>query len=361
VYTVSGSVSGLVGSGLTVTDGLGHTASPNANNPGFSFNLSSGQTYAFSVTAQPTSPTQACNVTSGGNGTVGGGNVTGITVTCQTSTFTVSGTVSGLSGSGLTLNDGAGHIVSAAGGSFSTTLASGTPYSFSIANNPTSPWQTCTVTGGATGTVTNANISGVTASCTTNSYTVGTTVSGGPLVSAMLVCNNVAGANSCVTLSPKITSYTWPAQLSGTSYALSIVRQPAYQTCSFATASSGALQGNNVNVAITCTTPAYPITFTVTNVANDPCSGPITVSDGSQTLPPGTPAALPSGANTESFTPLKAGSSFSMSITYPGYCGCCPVDANGACTAQYTSGVAFATGNINGPLSYAVSCSYIIP
>ena len=41
---------------------------------------------------------------------------------------------------------------------------------------PTSPSQTCTVTSGATGSVTTAAVTSVVVACTTNTYTVGGTV-----------------------------------------------------------------------------------------------------------------------------------------------------------------------------------------
>jgi hypothetical protein len=70
-------------------------------------------------------------------------------------TYTVGGTVSGLIGSGLVLEDngGAGLRVAAAGAfTFPDGLSSGTAYSVTIAVQPSAPPQTCVITNGA-GTV----------------------------------------------------------------------------------------------------------------------------------------------------------------------------------------------------------------
>jgi hypothetical protein len=68
----------------------------------FTMPMASGGAYAVTVFHQPTSPAQTCTVTNG-TGMMGSGNVTNVAVTCATSSFTVSGTVIGLTGSGLTL------------------------------------------------------------------------------------------------------------------------------------------------------------------------------------------------------------------------------------------------------------------
>lgn len=86
--------------------------------------------------------------------------------------FTVGGSVSGLSGSGLVLQNNGGDIlpVSANGGfTFSTAVASGAAYSVSVLTQPSLPNQDCTVSNG-TGTVTNADITTVVVDCIVKSF-----------------------------------------------------------------------------------------------------------------------------------------------------------------------------------------------
>jgi 6-phosphogluconolactonase (cycloisomerase 2 family) len=79
---VSGSVTGLNGSGLTLAlNGGGNLAI--SGNGAFTFagGLASGASYSVTVTTQPSTPRQVCTV-SGGTGTVAAANVTSISVTC---------------------------------------------------------------------------------------------------------------------------------------------------------------------------------------------------------------------------------------------------------------------------------------
>jgi len=172
-YTVGGTVSGLAGSGLVLEDNGGNNLTVSANGS-FTFTtaLASGTTYSVTVLSQPSNPTQTCVVTSG-SGTLSSSNVTNVSVACTTNTYTVGGTVSGLAGSGLVLQDNGGNnlTVSANGPfTFTTALASGTTYSATVLSQPSNPTQTCSITSGS-GTVTNAPINAVAVTCVTPSFT----------------------------------------------------------------------------------------------------------------------------------------------------------------------------------------------
>jgi 6-phosphogluconolactonase len=96
------------------------------------------------------------------------------------STFSVGGTVTGLSGTGLVLNsDFGGDLPISASGSFafSTRLPDGGTFNVSVKDQPTSsPAQSCQVVHG-TGTIAAANVTNVDVTCVSG-YTVGGTVSG---------------------------------------------------------------------------------------------------------------------------------------------------------------------------------------
>jgi hypothetical protein len=129
--------------------------------------INSGASYVASVQTQPNTPTQTCNVTSGA-GTVGSANVTDIVVSCTTNTYTVGGSVSGLTGSGLVLSLNAGsqtlNIASNGAFTFPTAISSGSNYAVTVQTQPSAPAQTCAVTSG-TGIVGAANISDVSVTC----------------------------------------------------------------------------------------------------------------------------------------------------------------------------------------------------
>ena len=167
-YSVGGAVTGLTGSGLVLQNNGGNNlavAAPGAFS--FSAMLASGLTYGVTVLTQPINPTQVCNV-AGGSGTIPNANVTTVAVSCTTSTFTVGGTVSGLVGTGLVLqNNGGNDLTIAADGnfSFSTPVASGGNYAVTVRTHPNGgSTERCIVAGGS-GTVTNAAIGNVSVTC----------------------------------------------------------------------------------------------------------------------------------------------------------------------------------------------------
>ena len=165
-FTIGGTVSGLLGTGLVLQDNGGNNLSVTANGSfTFSTALASGTAYKVTVLTQPSGPTQTCTVTNGtGTATA---NVTNVQVACTSeTTFTIGGTVSGLTGTGLALQDNGGNnLTVTANGSFtfSTALTSGAAYDVTVLTQPSSPAQTCTVTDG-TGTA-SANVTSVQVAC----------------------------------------------------------------------------------------------------------------------------------------------------------------------------------------------------
>ena len=107
-FTIGGMVSGLAGSGLVVQNDNGDDLGI-ANNGSFTFStaITDGSTYSVSVMTQPSNLSQMCTV-SNGSGTVSGANVIDVTIACTTNTFSISGMVSGLAGSGLSLQNNNG-------------------------------------------------------------------------------------------------------------------------------------------------------------------------------------------------------------------------------------------------------------
>src|SRR5271170_805514 len=80
-YSVGGSISGLVGSGLVLTAGAGNSVSVSkAGAFTFPTSLGAGASYDVTVASPPANPSQTCSV-SNGTGTVSGA-VDNITVVC---------------------------------------------------------------------------------------------------------------------------------------------------------------------------------------------------------------------------------------------------------------------------------------
>jgi hypothetical protein len=163
-FSVGGTVSGLSGT-VVLQDNGGDDLSVTANGPfTFATPVASGSPYSVTVKTNPSG--QTCTVTSG-SGTVGSANITNVAVSCANTagtTFSVGGTVSGLSGTVVLQDNGGDNLSVTANGSFTfaTQLASGTAYSVTVSTNPSG--QTCTVTNGS-GTIGSANVTNVAVAC----------------------------------------------------------------------------------------------------------------------------------------------------------------------------------------------------
>ena len=166
-YSVGGSVSGLAGS-VVLQDNGGDNLSVSANGSfAFPTKLAGGSAYAVTVLTQPAG--QTC-VVSGGSGSVGSANVTGVAVTCAANppvVYSVGGSVSGLAGSVVLQDNGGDNLSVSANGSFAfpTKLAGGSAYAVTVLTQPAG--QTCVVSGGS-GSVGSANVTGVAVTCATS-------------------------------------------------------------------------------------------------------------------------------------------------------------------------------------------------
>ena len=295
-YTIGGTVSGLSGSGLVLQDNGGDNLPVSANGSfTFATAIDSGAAYTVTVLTQPSSPAQVCTV-AGGSGTAAA-NVTSVQVTCATTTYTIGGTVAGLSGSGLVLQDNGGdNLPVSANGSFTfaTAVASGAAYSVTVLTQPSSPAQVCTVANGS-GKAT-ANVTNVQIACTTETYTIGGTVSG--LSGAGLVLEDNGADKLPIAVNG---SFTFPTALdSGAAYNVTVLTQPSgpAQVCTVSNG-TGTANANVTNVQIACTTTTYTIGGNVSGLSG---SGLVLQDNGGDNLPVSAnggftfPTALDSGA-----------------------------------------------------------------
>ena len=162
-YTVGGSVSGLSGTVVLQDNGGDNLTLTASGTFTFATALAGGAAYAVTVKTNPAS--QTCTV-SNGTGTIGSANITNVSVTCTSAaTYTVGGSVSGLSGTVVLQDNGGDNLTLTASGTFTfaTALAGGAAYAVTVKTNPAS--QTCTVSNG-TGTIGSANITNVAVTCT---------------------------------------------------------------------------------------------------------------------------------------------------------------------------------------------------
>ena len=181
--------------------------------------------------------------------------MTNVVVTCTTTTYTIGGNVSGLAaGNSVTLrNNGGNDLAVAADGAFtfSTAIADGAAYLVTVFTQPTTPNQTCVVTGGG-GNVAGANVTNVVVTCTTTTYTIGGNISGLDVGASVSLQNN--GGDTLVRSSDGAFAFLTPL-IDESAYAVTVSAQPAAafdQTCQVQLG-SGTIAGANVTtVQVLC-------------------------------------------------------------------------------------------------------------
>ena len=167
-------------------------------------------------------------------------------------TFTIGGSVSGLSGAGLVLqNNGRDNLSVSANGTFTfpTPVTTGGAYAVTVLTQPSNPAQNCVVTNGS-GMAT-PNVTSVQVACTNTGHTIG----------GMVV--NLAGAGGGLQLhdnggdTPPVNaneSFTFPTAIAeGSAYAVTVSRQPTTpaQTCGV-TNGTGTATANVTNIIVDC-------------------------------------------------------------------------------------------------------------
>jgi hypothetical protein len=190
-------------------------------------------------------------------------------------TFAVSGTVNGLTGTGLVLQNNAGDdLAIAANGAFTfaARLAQGAPYDVKIRTQPAGPDQICAVTSGA-GNIAAANVTNVSVTCASPSapsFTIGGTASG---LNGTVVLRNNSGADLALSANG---AFTFPETLpNGGAYDVAVIMQPASppQICSVSNATGVISSANVTNIGVSCSefmtvissTPASAATSVVRN------------------------------------------------------------------------------------------------
>jgi hypothetical protein len=248
LFAIGGTVNGLAGTGLVLENG-GEELPISSNGPfTFAKRVTAGGAFRIAVKTQPSSPPQVCTV-SGGDGSVVAGDARAAVVNCSTSTFTLGGTVSGLAGAGLVLqNNGGDDLAIGANGTFAfgKPVSAGSPYAVTVKAKPGLPTQTCAVSNG-TGTMPGANVSSVGIACTTDQFVVGVDVTG--LTSGSVVLTNMSGSDLTAKASG---AYDFPTKVSsGAEYKVVVKSHPEGQYCKI-TSGTGKVGAADVRIAVAC-------------------------------------------------------------------------------------------------------------
>ncbi len=318
LYSVGGTVIGLTGTGLVLrlngTSDRSVPAGGGANVP-FVFlqKLAPDDSYSVVVFAQPSSPTQNCQVV-GGTGVMGQDNVTSVVVNCATDKFTVGGNISGLEGSITLQNNLADDRLLSNNGSFAflTPLNDGDDYDVSILSHSALPEQTC-VLSQESGTIDGGNITNVGVSCTTNDYPVGGTITGLSGGTLQLTSPNGGTANL-----NNNNDWQLPTEVkSGDAYNVTVLSEPSTMTCRVTDGVGTVTTAAITNISVVCVprfalqqyfdsvvAPAIPGTWTTAEVQSFAGSSPslfVTTSTAGTTLPAPELGATPNAAKIDEY------------------------------------------------------------
>lgn len=261
-YHVGGTVAGLAGTVVLQNQGVDDLVVTSPGRFTFATPVKIGKPYAVTVATQPAG--QVCNVVHG-SGNVSG-EVTDIVVTCfDNATHELRGTVSGLAGTVILRNGTETLSVATDGGfAFNNRVPEGAAYAVSVTAQPAG--QTCSVANGS-GTMPAADVTNVAVTCVNDppppaaTYAVGGTVSGlGSGKTLQLGLRHSGDVTRAISVTANGAFDFDPERVAaGQPYAVSVVTQPAGQTCSVANG-SGTMPGVAVtNVTVTCADDPPPI------------------------------------------------------------------------------------------------------
>ena len=244
-FSLGGSITGLTVGGLVLGNGADvRTLAAGTTSFTMPMKVDFDAAYTILIKTQPTGLT--CTV-SNGSGNMPASDVTHVAVTCADRSFTLGGSVSGLSANGLIIANGSDTVAVPAGAvSFTmpVSVAYGSSYAVIVQAQPVG--LVCTVSSG-TGAMPANNFVGVTVACGVT-YTVGGSING--LNSSGLVLMN---GSDVLTVAANAASFTMPTgAASGSAYAVVVQTQPSGQLCTVGNG-NGMVAGGDVNsVQVTC-------------------------------------------------------------------------------------------------------------
>jgi sugar lactone lactonase YvrE len=197
-------------------------------------------------------------------------------------TYSLGGTISGLSTEGLVLTDGT-HTLGVPVGSTSFTipaqLASGTEYALTVQAQPQG--QICSVANGI-GTVVQADVANVVVTCAAEARQVAGSITG--LRAPGLV---LASGSDTLPIQAGATSFVMPTSVAiGSTYEVTVQQQPEGQSCAVENGLGTMGNADVTDVAVTCAAPVRRLGGTIGGLMADG----LVLANGDDTL------AVPAGA-----------------------------------------------------------------
>lgn len=264
-HTIAGTITGLTTNGLVLrnngADDL--TIAANATTFQFAAPIAAGGGYSISAFTQPTGLT--CTVNDGVGSNVSA-NINTVDIMCSAITFTVGGTIAGLTGSGLVLQNNNGDDLTVATNAttfeFATPVAYGSNYAVAVSTQPTG--QFCSITDAA-GTAT-AQVGNVALACSQTTLTSS--------VSTLVLSVGDVGLSAALTGTPRHITIINNGSIQATNVSIAY---PVWPTGASASSNCGGALAAGQSCTITVT-PGIDSTSNCGSAGIAPTPGTITVT-----------------------------------------------------------------------------------
>jgi hypothetical protein len=342
-YSVAGSISGLSGSGLVLQNKGGDDLSVSTNASAFKFPTSivAGGSYNVIVAKQPDG--LSCSVTNGAGSNIQA-VVTNISVACSPITHSIAGTVTGLTASGLILqNNGADTLAVATNATsfqFATPVIAGGIYNVTVATQPAG--RTCTVTNGS-GSNVQAVVTNINVACDPVTHTIGGTITG--LTTSGLILQNNGADNLAVAGNAIAFQFATPVAVGG-GYSVTVFSQPSGLTCSVSNAAGTRVTADISGIQITCSPRTLSIGGTIAGLMG---SGLVLQDNGGDNL-----SIVANATGFQFAMPVAYGGVYAASVlTQPAGQNCSVSQGTGIATTSVAT-VALTCANI---ITYTVTAS----
>jgi hypothetical protein len=283
-FALGGSVSGLTATGLVLVNGSDTVAVP-ATATAFILPtlVAFGSSYTVTVQSQPAG--EACSVTSG-SATMPAQAVASIAVACSDQPFSLGGTITGLTTSGLVIANGititgltsTGLVIAngtdkvslpanASTFTLSTPVDYDSPYALLVAAQPTGLMCSFSSSGNvaaSSGSMPASNVTTAALVCSPQSYALGGNVTG--LIGSIALTD---GTDSVTVNASGPQSFTLPTPVAyGSQYALTVPAQPSGLTCTPGSNSAGPMPAGAVSVTVTCSPLSYTLGGSISNLTS---------------------------------------------------------------------------------------------
>ena len=338
-YLIGGTVTGLTGT-IELQNNSAESLSVSANG---SFNFVNRVTflgsYDVAITSQPAG--QYCSISNNTDSLVpwyggwDGTDITDINVVCR-NTYSVGGTVSGLTLPIQLQNNNGDTLFISTNGSFNFLSEIAEGFSYNVTVSSQTDGQVCSVSNGS-GTMLAADVTGVAISCVPG-HTIGGSVSG--LTQPIQLQNN--GVDTVSVSSNGVFTFPSPL-LEGETYNVTVSMQTEGQVCSVSNG-TGAMPGSNVaNVSVNCVS-GYTVGGTVSGL-----SGALVLRNNNAD-----DLTLTASGEFVFSQPLSDGASYAVSIlTKPELLECSIINGNGVVSSANISAISVNCVNPNLKMSVA--------